>query len=177
MARQLTGVVVIAMRRDTGERVFLPQSRSRDDVCAGLRVDERPATHRPLGDVPERWGRCHYVQLLRQLALAKPSAVALDVSFRPRDDLGRREDRALAQAMRTLGNVVLVQRLKIAEDGDGNPVADTPVEISREIAEAALGLAPMPLPIFRSSPPRSANRSPTRRRCRHITWRARRDAT
>ncbi|HXV08413.1 MAG TPA: adenylate/guanylate cyclase domain-containing protein, partial [Burkholderiales bacterium] len=142
------GVVVIAMRRDTGERVFLPQSRSRDDVCAGLRVDERPPTHRALGDVPERWGRCHYVELLRRLALAKPSAVVLDVSFRPRDDLGRREDRALAQAMRALGNVVLVQRLKIAEDGDGNPVADAPVEISREVAEAALGLAPMPLPIL-----------------------------
>jgi CHASE2 domain-containing sensor protein len=129
------GVVVIAMRRDTGERVSLPQSRPRDDVCADLRVDERPASHRPLGDVPERWGRCHYVELLRRLTLAKPSAVALDVSFRPRDDLGRREDRALAQAMRALGNVVLVQRLKIAEDGDGNPVADAPVEISGDISQ------------------------------------------
>jgi len=142
------GVVVIAMRCDTGERVFLPQPRSRDDVCANLRVDERPPTHRALGDVPERWGRCHYVELLRRLALAKPSAVALDVSFRPRDDLGRREDRALAQAMRVLGNVVLVQRLKISEDRDGNPVADTPVEISRDVADAAVGLAPMPLPIL-----------------------------
>ena len=141
------GVVVIAMRRDTGERVSLPQSRSREDVCADLRVDDRPPTHRALGDVPERWGRCHYVALLRRLAFAKPSAIALDVSLRPREDLGRREDRALGQAMRALGNVVLVQRLKISEDGDGNPVAVTPVEISQEIADTALGLAPMSLPI------------------------------
>jgi hypothetical protein len=141
-----TGVAVIAMRRDTGERLFLPERRSRDDVCADLRVDQHPPTHRTLGDVPERWGRCHYVALLRRLAFAKPSVVALDVSFRPRDDLGRREDRALAQAMRALGSVVLVQWLKISMDENGNPKADTPVEISPDIADAAIGLAPMPLP-------------------------------
>jgi adenylate cyclase len=140
-------VAVIAMRHDTGERLSLPRQRSRDDVCAGLRVDALPPTHRTLGDVPQRWGRCHYVELLRRLALARPSVVALDVSFRPRDDLGRREDLALAQAMRALGNVVLVQRLKISEDAYGNPVADTPVEISREIADAALGFAPNSLPV------------------------------
>jgi adenylate cyclase len=141
-----TEVVVIAMRHDTGERLSLPQQRSRDDVCAGLRVDTLPPTHRALGDVPQRWGRCHYVELLRRLAFAKPSAVALDVSFRPRDDLGRREDRALAQAIRALGNVILVQPLKTAWSIEGKPVGDSPVEISRDISDAPLGLAPMPLP-------------------------------
>ena len=150
-------VVVIAMRRDTGERLSLPQPRPKDDVCGNLRVGKPPATHRALGDVPERWGRCHYVELLRRLAFAKPSVVALDVSFRPRDDLDRREDRALAQAMRALDNVVLVQRLDIFEAVERYPVADTPVEISPDIAKAALGLAPMPLPI-QAQDPRESDR-------------------
>ena len=139
-------VVVIAMRRDTGERLSLPRQRSATAPCADLRVDETPPTHRPLGDVPERWGRCHHVELLRRLAWAKPSVVAFDVTFRPRNDLGRDEDRALAQAIRALGNVVLVQRLKIAQRG--GETFDMPVQLSPDLTDSALGLAPMPFPIL-----------------------------
>src|SRR5262245_8255618 len=54
-------VVIIGLRRDTGARVALPLQRSASDPCAGLRVDETAPTYRALGDVPERWGRCHHV--------------------------------------------------------------------------------------------------------------------
>ena len=139
-------VVVVAMPRDTGDRISVPREQSGDDPCADLRIDQTPPTHRPLGDVPERWSRCHHVQLLRRLADAKPAVVAVDVTFRPRADLGRAEDRALGHAIPDLGNVVLTQAVKVRRGSDGAPAEDGPVELSRDIANAALGLAPMPLP-------------------------------
>ena len=139
-------VVIVAMRKDTGARVSLPVTRSSSAPCDDLRVDARDPTRQPLGEVPARWGRCHHVALLRQLALAQPSAVALDVTFRPRTDLDAAEDRELAAAMRALGNVVVVQPLDRTEGPDGNPVIHGLVPISPEIATAAVGRAVMSLP-------------------------------
>jgi hypothetical protein len=89
-------VVIIALRSDTGDRIWLPRQRSEMNRCADLRVDEMPETHRPLGDVSQRWGRCHFVELMRRLSAVKPSVVAIDVGFRPRDDLPYGEERAIA---------------------------------------------------------------------------------
>ena len=139
-------VVLVAMPRDTGDRISVPREPPADDPCADLRVDETPPTHHTLGDVPERWSRCHHVELMRRLAAAKPAVVAVDVTFRPREDLGRTEDRALGRAIRALGNVVLTRAVKVRRAADGIPVEDGPVELSRDVAGAALGLAPMPLP-------------------------------
>lgn len=140
-------VVIIAMRGDTGVRVSLPAQRSRTDPCADVQIDAKPRARQPLGDVPQRWGRCHHVELLRRLAFAQPSAVAMDITFRPRTDIDSAEDRALGRAMRALGNVVVAEILKRSEGLDGNPVVGEVVEISPEIAAAAVGRCVMPLPI------------------------------
>jgi len=139
-------VVLVAMPRDTGDRISVPREASGDNPCVDLRVDATPPTHHTLGDVPERWSRCHHVELMRRLAAARPAVVAVDVTFRPREDLGRTEDRALGRAIRVLGNVVLTQAVKVRRAANGIPIEDGPVELSRDIASAALGLAPMPLP-------------------------------
>jgi adenylate cyclase len=139
-------VVIIALRSDTGDRISLPRLRSNEQPCADLRVDEIPATHRPLGDVPQRWGRCHFAELMRRLIAAKPRVVAFDVGFRPRDDLTREEDRAVASAIRNSRNVVLAQKVKMRWLPGGIAVEDGPVELSRDIAAAALGIAPTPVP-------------------------------
>jgi len=139
-------VVIIALMSDTGDRISLPRQRSEDHPCADLRVDELPETHRPLGDVPQRWGRCHFVELMRRLSAAKPSVVAFDVAFRPRDDLLAGEDRALASAMRELQNVIAAQKIKLRWLPGRVAVEDGPIELSGDIAKAAVGIAPTPLP-------------------------------
>jgi CHASE2 domain-containing sensor protein len=105
-------VVIIALRSDTGDRISLPRLRSDVNPCADLRVDETPATHRPLGDVPR--GRCHFVELMRRLAAVKPRLIAFDVAFPTRNDLPVAEDRALGTAMREAHNVILAQKIKSA---------------------------------------------------------------
>ena len=144
-------VVIIAMARNTGDRISVPRERSGDDPCADLRVDQTPPTHHTLGDVPERWGRCHHVELMRRLSVAKPRVVVVDVTFRPREDIVPAEDRALGRAIRELGNVVLSQRFKVRYGPDGAAIEDNPVELSRDISTAALGIAPMPLPQLASN--------------------------
>jgi adenylate cyclase len=139
-------VVIIALRSDTGDRISLPRLRSDANPCADLRVDETPATHRPLGDVPQRWGRCHFAALMERLIAAKPRVVAFDVGFRPRDDLTREEDRAVAAAIRRSRNVVLAQKIKMRWLPGHIAVEDGPVELSRDIAAAAIGIAPTPVP-------------------------------
>src|SRR5689334_1673438 len=130
-------VAIIALRSDTGERISQPRSRSENDACADLRVDRMPESHRPLGDVPQRWGRCHFVELLRRLVSIRPSVVAIDVGFRPRDDIPPEEDRALGAAMRQLGNVVLAQKMRLRWLAGRIAVEDGPIELSRDIANAA----------------------------------------
>jgi adenylate cyclase len=142
-------VVIIAIRRDTGERLAFLHDPPLDQPCLDLRVDQAPLTHQILGTVPERWGRCHYVELLRRLALARPAVVALDVVFQPRSDRPGSEDRLLGQAIREVGPVVAAQALRVrrpqaAEDTDRT---DYVVDLSRDIAEALAGYAPMPLPM------------------------------
>ena len=139
-------VVIVALPSDTGDRISIPRQRSDDMPCSDIRVDETTATHRPLGDVPQRWGRCHFVELMRRLAAAKPRVVAFDVAFRPRDDVARAEDRAVASAMRDSHNVILAQKTKIRWLPGRIAVEEGPVELSREIARAAIGIAPTPLP-------------------------------
>lgn len=144
-------VVIVAMPRDTGDRISIPRMQSGQDPCSDLRIDQTPPTHRTLGDVPERWNRCHHVELLRRLKLTRPAVVTLDVTFRPRDDIPQGEDRALGKAMRDLGNVVLAQRYKVKRGVDGTPTEDVPVELSPDIVNQALGVAPMPLPQLASN--------------------------
>ncbi len=139
-------VVIVALRSDTGDRISLPRQRSEAKPCADLRVDETPPTHRTLGDVPQRWGRCHFMELLHRLAAAKPRVVAFDVAFRPRDDLPSGEDRAVATAMRAARNVVLAQKSKLRWLPGRVVVEDGPVELSHEISSAAIGVAPTPIP-------------------------------
>jgi adenylate cyclase len=139
-------IVIIALMSDTGDRISLPRQRSEQHPCADLRVDEVPETHRAFGDVPQRWGRCHFVELMRRFNAAKPSVVAFDVAFRPRDDLQAGEDRALGAAMGALQNVIVAQKIKLRWLPGRIAVEDGPIELSGDIAKAALGVAPTPLP-------------------------------
>ena len=139
------------MPRDTGERISVLRDRSGENPCADVRVDETPPTHSTLGDVPERWSRCHHVALLRQLATAKPSVIAVDVTFRPRQDLARTEDRALGEAIHDAGKVVVAQKFKVRLGAEALTTQDSPAELTHEVANAALGVAPMPLPALPSN--------------------------
>jgi adenylate cyclase len=142
-------VVIIAMRRDAGERISTMRNPPPDQPCIDLRVDHPPATHEILGTVPERWGRCHYVELLRRLAVARPAVTALDVVFQPRSDRPVAEDRLLARAIRDAGVVVAAQSLRVRKAGDADFEEDRTdylVALSREIGSAVAGAAPMPLP-------------------------------
>jgi adenylate cyclase len=146
-------VIIIAMRRDAGERISILRNPPPDQPCIDLRIDNAPPTHEILGNVPERWGRCHYVELLRRLARARPAITTLDVVFQPRGDRPVAEDRLLAQAIRETGVVVAAQSLRVrkagtgaAGDGGGDARSDYLVALSRDIASAVTGAAPMPLP-------------------------------
>ena len=145
-------MVIIAMRRDAGERISILRSPPPDQPCVDLRVGQVLDTHETLGSVPERWGRCHYVELLRRLALARPAVTALDVVFQPRSDRPAAEDRLLAQAIRDAGVVVSAQALRVRKGqvgalaGTDDDRSDYLVALSRDIGMAVGGAAPMPLP-------------------------------
>jgi adenylate cyclase len=142
-------VVIVAMRRDAGERISTLRNPPPDQPCIDLRVDHPPPTHEILGTVPERWGRCHYIELLRRLAVARPAVTALDVVFQPRSDRPVAEDRLLASAIRDAGVVVAAQSLRVRKAGDAEFEGDRSdylVALSRDIESAVAGAAPMPLP-------------------------------
>jgi adenylate cyclase len=147
-------VVIVAMRRDAGERIWTLRDPPAEHPCADLRIDHAPSsTHSAMGNVPERWGRCHYVELMRRLALVRPAVIALDVVFQPRADRPPGEDRELGRAINAAGPVVAAQALRVRKQADAGTEGtaesirtDFLVALSRDVADALLGAAPMPLP-------------------------------
>lgn len=120
----------------------MPAAAEDFERCRDVRLDEAlPGYRNP--DPPEiltRWPRCLHARALQALALAKPEAVIMDISFRPRSDpsgVFSDQDRELAAAMRAVGKIVLVRKIKSDSKHD-----ERAQPIAGEIETAALAVAP-----------------------------------
>jgi adenylate cyclase len=88
------------------------------------------------------WQRSLHARLLRRLTRLDASAIALDVEFTRETDPS--EDKALSDAIREAGNVVLTQRIdRIAGPGVTVEQWQNPIE---PLTRFATALAPVPLP-------------------------------
>ena len=155
-------VVLITIDQQSSERITLPSDPGARDRCANLRVDDAPTSHEklPPPHLVMRWPRCVHALAVRALATGGARVIALDISFRPllpsgSDKglrLGEEQDRGLAEAMESAGNVLIAQwldpvgvkpgRRGIDEQTDG---VERPAQISALIESSALGTAPLRL--------------------------------
>jgi adenylate cyclase len=113
-------------------------------------VDRDAAARLKLPLVPERWPRSLHARLTQQLVQAGVAAIAFDILFEKMRDITA--DLAFADAMRQAQNVVLFAYLR----QETEPLADRKnagtLHIERmvtptpELAQAAVALAPFPLP-------------------------------
>jgi adenylate cyclase len=135
-------VVLVPIDARAARSLFMPASADDFERCRDVRINQPLPGHRN-PDPPEiltRWPRCLHARVLDALAPAQPDAVAMDISFRPRSDpsgVYAEQDRALAEAMRRLGKVVLVRKIKSDQYADerAEPIASA-------IEAAALAVAP-----------------------------------
>lgn len=99
-----------------------------------------------------QWPRSVHAALVEKLAQYGAAVIVFDIYFSDNQD--RSHDRALAEAIRRAGNVILVEELRHASPlaVGGNPLLTGGVEIEmlvppvEPLAGAALALAPFPLP-------------------------------
>ena len=149
-------VALVVMNDAAADRITLPEDTEGFQLCRDVAVDSL-ADHRQALPSPRtgQWPRCVHAALVRALARAGARLTVFDVSFRPRPpihlrvgDLMQLQDAALADAMRSAGNVLLVQRVDFAAEGGTTPVCSSasPVPVSPAIRDAALGVAPF-LPV------------------------------
>lgn len=134
-------VVLVPIDARAARSLFLPAAPEDFERCADVRAETAAGYRNPdPPDVLTRWPRCLHARVLEALAAAQPDAVVMDISFRPRSDPGQvfaEQDRRLALAMRSVGRVVLIRKIKL----DENPAG--PVQpISGEIEAAALATSP-----------------------------------
>lgn len=131
-------VVLVPIDARAGARLFLPAAPGDFERCADVRLAALPGYRNPdPPDILTRWPRCLHARALETLAAAEPDLVVMDISFRPRSDPGgvfAGQDRRLAAAIRKVGKVVLVRKVR-ADQGAAQPIAD-------EIESAALASAP-----------------------------------
>ena len=100
---------------------------------------------------PDKWPRRLHARLVDRLAAAGARVIAFDVLFRDRRD--PEDDRALAESVRKAGNVLLIEDL-VKERGTSRGGAPAAIEHRLqkvtlpfpELAAAAFGTAPFPLP-------------------------------
>lgn len=134
-------VVLVPIDGRAQESLFLPEASREFERCADVRAEPRPGYRNPdPPDVLTRWPRCLHAMALEALAAAEPELVVMDISFRPRSDPGEvyaEQDQRLAAAMRKLGKVMLIR--KIRPDASAGGVAQP---IAAEIESAALATAP-----------------------------------
>lgn len=135
-------IVLIPIDGRAGRSLFLPAAPQDFERCRDVRLNfAQPGYRNP--DLPEiltRWPRCLHARVLEALAPAQPEVVVMDISFRPRSDPSgdyAEQDRALAAAMRALGKVVLVRKIKSDHNAD-----ERAQPIASEIETAALAVAP-----------------------------------
>ena len=155
-------VVLVTIDPQSSERIALPNDPRARDRCADLRVDDAPASYErlPPPHLVMRWPRCVHARAVQALTAAGARAIALDISFRPlvasasdKDlKLTAEQDRALADAMASAGNVLIARWLDpvqlrhghVAEDAQAEAL-ERPAQISPLIESAALGSAPLRL--------------------------------
>jgi adenylate cyclase len=155
-------IVLVTIDQQSSERITLPIDPEARNRCLDLRVGDAPASHErlPPPHLVMRWPRCVHALAVQALAAAGARVIALDISFRPLvpggSEKGLRlsedQDRALADAIESAGNVLIAQwldpvRMKrepIAGDARAEP-AERPAAVSPLIESAALGTAPLRL--------------------------------
>jgi adenylate cyclase len=134
-------VVLVPIDGRTAKRLFMPAAPEDFERCGDVRSEPLAGYRNPdPPDILTRWPRCLHARALEALALAQPDVVVMDISFRPRSDPGgvfADQDRRLAAAMRNVGKVVLVRKIRGDEEGGG---AAQPIQ--GEIEAAALASAP-----------------------------------
>ncbi len=126
--------------------------RPAPDQVLVVTIDKASSRRFGLPNRPRDWPRSHHAELIRRLARQGAAVIAFDVIF----DRDRHpdQDRQFAEAMAGAGNVILFQNLKREGMELGQPDAGHGLKIDIEtlmspipaLAEAALGLAPFPLP-------------------------------
>lgn len=135
-------VVLVPIDNRAAKGLFLPAAPTDFERCSDVRSEALPGYRNPdPPDVLTRWPRCLHARVLDALAPAQPDLVVVDISFRPRSDPGgvfADQDRQLAAAMRHVGKVVLVRKIRL-ERSAGGGVAQP---IAGEIEAAALATAP-----------------------------------
>jgi hypothetical protein len=146
--------VLVTIDQQSSERIALPADPQARDRCLDLKLGEAPASHErlPPPHLVMRWPRCLHGLAVRALAAAGARVIALDISFRPLSALGSdnssrsedEQDRVLANAIESAGNVLLAPRLD-------------PIEVSRQRITANSLRAgsispPTALPHWRRSP-------------------------
>ncbi|MGH8566061.1 MAG: CHASE2 domain-containing protein [Gammaproteobacteria bacterium] len=100
---------------------------------------------------PDKWPRRLHARLVDRLAAAGARVITFDVLFRDRRD--KEHDGALAESLQRAGNVLLIEDL-VKERGTGRGGAPAAIEHRLqyvtlpfpELAGAAFGTAPFPLP-------------------------------
>lgn len=116
-------------------------------------IDRESATELGLPERPRDWPRSIHARLIDKLAQSGASAIAVDLAFTsPSQD--RRQDQALADALRAAGNVVAVGVLRESSPGAPGDDAETATTLSMEtvippiptIRRALAAYAPFPLP-------------------------------
>jgi len=155
-------IVLVTIDQQSSDRVALPSDPGIRDRCLDLRVDDAPASYEklPPPHLVMRWPRCVHARAVQALAAAGARVIALDISFRPllpsSSDKGLRlseeQDRSLAEAMESAGNVLIAQWLDPVQGKHMRPAENTqtdslerPAQISALIESAALGSAPLRL--------------------------------
>jgi adenylate cyclase len=114
-------------------------------------IDKPSADTLGLSVEPDKWPRRYHAHLVDRLVEAGASVIVLDIFFAEARD--RRDDAALAAAIGKAGNVVLfAYTKKEMSTPEGNTAGELIVQRLippiAPIAQAALALAPFPLPVF-----------------------------
>ena len=132
-------IVLVTIDQQSSERIALPADPEARERCLDLRVGEAPSSHErlPPPHLVMRWPRCLHGRRSAHWRRAGARVIALDISFRPlsssRSDKSLRtddeQDRALADAIESAGNVLLAQWL--------DPIESRPSARRREWAAAA----------------------------------------
>ena len=121
------------------------------DEVVIVSLDQESAAHLGLSKNFSKWPRSVHAELVKKLHNYGAAVIAFDVHFAESGDLA--EDEAFADAIREAGNVILYEKLRrqILYKGEGtgtldNVEGDIHLPPVPHLSEAALAIAPFPLP-------------------------------
>jgi adenylate cyclase len=138
-------VALVTMNRQAAHNIYLPHDPEKYQRCEDLRVGIAADSHEAVPPLPSRWPRCLHAHLIEKLQRAGARIIVFDVLFRQRapqvglhGDANAEQDAALAKAMTSFGNVLIVQKF---EQVPGT-LNDEPLLLNPMISKAALGIGP-----------------------------------